>query len=50
MGEEAWVLRTEANERGDGDHPRTIVEIASDRSLRKSLNLEDGMSVTLELP
>ena len=50
MGRNAWILRTEANERGEGDHPRSIVEIASDLPLRTTFGLEDGMNVLLELP
>ena len=50
MDREAWVLRTGANERGDGAHPRTVVEIASDLPLRATYGLEDGHRVTLDLP
>ena len=50
MGEPAFVLRTEANERGDGDHPRTIVEVASARRLRDAFGLIDGSPVELALP
>ncbi len=49
MGEPAWVLRTLANERGDGDHPRTIVEIASPFPLRERHGLADGDLVELTL-
>ncbi len=50
MGEAAWILRTEANERGDGDHEKSIVEIASPLHLRKAYALKDGAQVTVELP
>jgi riboflavin kinase len=43
------ILRTDANERGDGDHPRTIIEIASDVRLRDAYNLSDGDEVVVEI-
>lgn len=49
-GLDAWVLRTEANNSGDGDHPQTIVEIASEVRLRDAFGLQDGDDVILELP
>lgn len=49
-GVDAFVLRTEANEQGRGDHPSTIVEIAARVHLRTSLGLRDGDPVELELP
>jgi riboflavin kinase, archaea type len=33
-GRKAFLLRTDANEHGQGDHPKTIVEIAADVRLR----------------
>ncbi|MEM8713100.1 MAG: DUF120 domain-containing protein [Planctomycetota bacterium] len=50
MGEPAWILRTKANDRGDGDHPQTVVEIAARTRLRNSCGLSDGDIVELELP
>ncbi|MEM6568204.1 MAG: DUF120 domain-containing protein [Planctomycetota bacterium] len=49
-GVHAYALRTEANERGDGDHPRTIVEIVASLHLRSHLGLADGDRVRLRLP
>jgi riboflavin kinase, archaea type len=49
FGRKAFILRTDANERGDGDHPRRIVEIASDVKLRDACALEDGDPVEVEL-
>ena len=47
---DAFVLRTEANEEGRGDHPTTLVEVAAAVHLRSALGLEDGDEVTLVIP
>ncbi len=49
FGRQAFILRTDANERGTGDHPRTIVEIATDVKLRDIYTLRDGDLVEIEL-
>lgn len=49
MGEPAWVLRTAANDEGRGDHPRTVVEIASPHHLRQRFGLRDGDMVEVDL-
>jgi riboflavin kinase, archaea type len=41
-GRKAFLLRTDANEQGRGDHPKTIVEIATDVKLRDLYQLQDG--------
>jgi riboflavin kinase, archaea type len=41
-GRKAFLLRTDANEQGQGDHPKTIVEIATDVRLRDLYQLQDG--------
>jgi riboflavin kinase len=41
-GRKAFLLRTDANEQGTGDHPKTIVEIATDVRLRDLYQLQDG--------
>jgi CTP-dependent riboflavin kinase len=46
----AFVMRTENNERGTGDHPLTVVEIISDKPLRELFDLHDGDQISLELP
>jgi len=38
----AFLLRTDANENGTGDHPKTIIEIATDVRLRDLFQLKDG--------
>jgi riboflavin kinase, archaea type len=47
-GKDAFILRTDANEAGTGDHKKTIIEIASDVMLRDKFNLKDGDKVTIE--
>ncbi len=49
FGRRSFILRTDANERGTGDHPRTIVEIATDVNLRDAYDLADGALVEIEL-
>lgn len=46
----AFVLRTDANEAGLGDHPRNIVEIAAEVKLRDRFGLKDDDQVELWLP
>lgn len=50
LGERAVILRTEAAERGEGAHPRTIVEVACEVKLRDKYGLRDGDPVRIELP
>ena len=45
----AFLLRTDANEAGHGDHPRTLIEIATDVNLRGQYKLNDGDRVTVEI-
>ena len=47
---QAFLLRTDENERGIGHHPRNIVEIATDVRLRDLYGLRDGDWVEIELP
>ena len=49
-GRPGYVLRTRASEDGRGDHPRSIVEVASTTHLRTALGLADGDRAQLELP
>ena len=46
----AFLLRTDANERGQGHHPKTIIEIATDVKLRDAYGLRDGDVVEVMLP
>jgi len=46
----AFVLRTDANDAGLGDHPRDIVEIAAGVKLRDRFDLKDGDQVELWVP
>ena len=47
---QAFLLRTDQNERGKGHHPRNIIEIATDIRLRDNYQLKDGDWVDIELP
>jgi riboflavin kinase len=49
LGRRAFILRTDNNERGTGDHPRTVVEIASDVRLREACGLANGDEVTIQI-
>jgi riboflavin kinase len=48
-GRRGFLLRTDANEDGRGDHPKTIVEIATDVRLRDLFGLRDGDVVEIEI-
>lgn len=48
-GKEAFLLRTDANENGTGDHPKTIIEIATDVKLRDLFQLQDGDSLEVAI-
>jgi riboflavin kinase len=49
LGRPAFILRTDANELGAGNHPQTVVEIASDVKLRDVYGLSDGDEVSIEI-
>jgi riboflavin kinase len=49
FGRRAFLLRTDANERGEGHHPRNIIEIACDVKLRDAYGLSDGSTVEVEI-
>ena len=44
-----WIIRTDRNNAGLGDHPLTVVEVVAQVHLRTELGLEDGDEVTLRL-
>jgi riboflavin kinase, archaea type len=44
---EAFILRTDKNDRGEGDHPPTILEIVAAVRLRDALGLQDGDEVEI---
>ena len=50
FGRRAFLLRTDPNEQGTGHHPRNIIEIATDVSLRDAYQLKDGDWVEVEFP
>jgi riboflavin kinase, archaea type len=45
---QAFLLRTDQNERGTGHHSRNIIEIATDIRLRDAYQLRDGDWVEVE--
>ena len=49
FGRRAFLLRTDKNESGQGDHPRNIIEIATDVKLRDAYGLKDGDEVEVFL-
>ena len=46
----AFLLRTDKNEAGQGDHPKNIIEIATDIKLRDAYQLNDGDEVEVQVP
>ena len=50
LDRKAFILRTDANDQGRGDHAPTVVEIATDVWLRDHFDLEDGDEVSIEIP
>jgi riboflavin kinase len=48
-GKQAYILRTDLSESGNGPHPKTIVEIATDVRLRDYFSLEDGDPLEVEM-
>jgi len=49
MGVAAFILRTDRNEAGLGDHDRNVIEIAAAVRLRDALGLTDGEVVDVEV-
>ena len=49
FGRRAFLLRTDKNESGQGDHPRNIIEIATDVKLRDAYGLKDGDEIEVFL-
>lgn len=48
LGRKACILRTDVNDQGQGHHPRTIIEVATDIKLRDHFGLNDGDVVEIE--
>jgi riboflavin kinase, archaea type len=38
----AFILRTDKNDTGEGDHPPTVIEVAAPVRLRDALGINDG--------
>jgi riboflavin kinase len=49
FGRRAFLLRTDANEAGQGHHSKNIIEIATDIKLREEYQLSDGDEVEVLL-
>ncbi|MDJ0688370.1 MAG: DUF120 domain-containing protein [Xenococcaceae cyanobacterium MO_188.B32] len=49
LGHPAYILRTDRNEQGIGDHPHTIVEVACEVKLRDVHQIKDGDKVEIVL-
>lgn len=47
--DKAFIIRTEKNESGNGDHPLNIVEIISNINFREKYNLKDGDKVEIKI-
>ena len=50
FGRKAFVLRTDLIESGNGPHPKSLIEIATDVRLRDAYGLRDGDLVDVEIP
>lgn len=50
FGRRAFILRTDANEKEEKHHPRTVVEVATDIKLRDYFHLSDGDIAEIEVP
>ena len=49
LGHSGYILRTDRNEQGIGDHPHTIVEVACEVKLRDVHQINDGDKVEIVL-
>lgn len=49
FGRKAFLLRTDLNESGNGPHPKTLIEIATNVRLRDACGLSDGDVVEVEI-
>ena len=48
LGHNAYIVQTEKNQIGKGDHDLKILELVSDINFRKEYNLKDGTEVMIE--
>ena len=49
-GIDGFILRTDKNNSGEGDHPATVIEVAASVRLRDVLGVEDGTEVEVTVP
>ena len=48
-GVPCWLLRTDKNNRGEGDHSLNVVELVAPLHLRTALRLADGDEVVIDI-
>jgi riboflavin kinase len=49
FGRAAFIMRTDKNASGQGDHPLNLIEVATDVRLRDVYHLSDGDTVEVEV-
>lgn len=49
LGHSAYIIRTENNASGKGDHPLDLIEILSDINFRKTYKLKDNDLIKVEV-
>ena len=49
-GIQGFIMRTDLDADGTGDHPKTIIEVAARVRFRDALNVSDGDIVTIKVP
>lgn len=49
-GRKAFILRTDLNASGKGDHPLNLIEIATDFGLRDTYGLKDNDVIEITVP
>ncbi len=49
FGRKAFILRTDQNAAGEGDHPLNLIEIATDVRLREVYALKDEDEIEIEI-
>lgn len=47
FGQQAYIVRAEKNQIGEGDHNLKIIEIVSDINYRKKYNIKDNQDITI---
>ena len=50
LGNKAYIVRAEKNQKGEGEHNLKIIEIVSNVKFREKYNLKDESSIKIEIP